>query len=149
MNIKIFIMISILLTSTGSNSMMKSNFDGDNQDEILVTSPWGIGILKPNADTFTSPLIHPNGTRFDEWLLNTDDNQFNLIGDFNGDDQNEILVTSPWGIGILKHKGDTFSNPYIHPNGTRFGGWLLNTADNQFNLIGDFDGDGRDEILVT
>jgi hypothetical protein len=24
-------------------------------------------------------------------------------------------------------------------NGTRFGGWLLNTADNQFGPVGDFE----------
>ena len=35
------------------------------------------------------------------------------------------------------------------PNGTRFGGWLLNTADNRFGPVGDFDGDGCDEIVVT
>jgi hypothetical protein len=34
------------------------------------------------------------------------------------------------------------------PNGTRFGGWLLNTADNRFGPVGDFDGDGKTELLV-
>ena len=37
----------------------------------------------------------------------------------------------------------------LAPNGTRFGGWLLNTADNHFGPVADFDGDGRAEILVT
>ena len=35
------------------------------------------------------------------------------------------------------------------PNGTRFGGWLLNTFDNRIRAAADFDGDGRDEILIT
>ena len=34
-------------------------------------------------------------------------------------------------------------------NGHGFGGWLLNTADNRFGPVGDFDGDGCDEIVVT
>jgi hypothetical protein len=34
-------------------------------------------------------------------------------------------------------------------NGTRFGGWLLNTADNNFGEAGDYDGDGHEEILVN
>ena len=32
-------------------------------------------------------------------------------------------------------------------NGTRFGGWLLNTGDNQFGPVGDFDGDGRVDVV--
>jgi hypothetical protein len=46
------------------------------------------------------------------------------------------LVTSPWGIGILKMDDSTLNAPMMAPNGTRFGGWLLNTADNYF-VIGE------------
>jgi len=35
------------------------------------------------------------------------------------------------------------------PNGTRFGGWLLNAADNTFGPAGDLDGDGRAEPTIT
>ena len=38
-------------------------------------------------------------------LLNTADNRFELSADFDGDGRAEILVTSPWGIGILKLSG--------------------------------------------
>ena len=37
----------------------------------------------------------------------------------------------------------TFTVPMMAPNGTRFGGWLLNTADNRFGPVGDVDGDGK------
>ena len=132
------------------------------------------------------PMMAPNGTRFGGWLLNTADNHFGTVadydgdgrascsspargasaswscratsstrrswrrtdagsaagcstrldnrfgpvGDFDGDGRAEILVTSPWGIGVLKQSGPTLSDPMLAPNGTRFGGWLLNTADN-------------------
>jgi hypothetical protein len=33
-------------------------------------------------------------------------------------------------------------------NGTRFGGWNLQTGDNRFGPVGDFDGDGRDPDVV-
>lgn len=127
----------------------KSDFDGDGIAEVLVTSPWGIGILKLTGNTLTAPMMAPNGTRFGGWLLNTVDNRFDLIADFDGDGKTEILVTSPWGIGILKLSGNTLTAPMMAPNGTRFGGWLLNTADNRFGPLGDFDGDGKMEILVT
>ncbi|MEB8704105.1 VCBS repeat-containing protein, partial [Bacillus cereus] len=127
----------------------KSDFDGDGIAEIPVTSPWGIGILKLSGNTITAPMMAPNGTRFGDWLLNTTDNRFDLMADFDGDGKTELLVTSPWGIGILKLLGSTLTAPMTAPNGTRFGDWLLNTTDNQFGPVGDFDGDGKDEILVT
>src|SRR5215208_6180469 len=130
-------------------SSVKSDLDGDRRAEISVTSPWGIGILKLSGSTLTAPMMAPNGTRFGGWLLNTADNRFSPVADFDGDGRAEILVTSPWGIGILKLSGSTLTAPMMAPNGTRFGGWLLNTADNRFDLTADFDGDGRAEILVT
>ena len=52
------------------------------------------------------------------------------VGDVDGDGITEVIVTSPWGIGILKQAGATMAAPMMAPNGTRFGGWLLNTGDN-------------------
>jgi hypothetical protein len=77
-------------------------------------------------------MMAPNGTRFGEWLLNTADNHFTAVADFDGDRRAEISVTSPWGIGILKLSGSTLTAPMMAPNGTRFGEWLLNTEDNHF-----------------
>ena len=106
------------------------NFDGDARWEILVTSPWGIGILKLAGSTFSVPMMQPNGTRFGGWLLNTADNRLGSSADYDGDARAEILVTSPWGMGILEQAGSTMAAPMMQPNGTRFGGWLLNTHDN-------------------
>ena len=127
----------------------KSDFDGDGIAEIPVTSPWGIGILKLSGSTLSAPMMAPNGTRFGGWLLNTIDNRFDLMADFDGDGKTELLVTSPWGIGVLKLSGSRLTAPMMAPNGTRLGGWLLNAADNRFGPVGDFDGDGKMEILVT
>jgi hypothetical protein len=126
-----------------------ADYDGDGRAEILVTSPWGIGILEQAGNTMAAPTMQPNGTRFGGWLLNTADNHFGPAADYDGDQHDEILVASPWGLGILKQAGNTMSAPMMQPNGTRFGGWLLNTADNSFGPVGDFDGDGHAEILVT
>ncbi len=139
-----------LLNTKDNHFGPAANFDGEDQDGILVTSPWGIGILKLSGDTFSNPLIHPNGTRFGDWLLNTMDNTFGPAANYDiENEREELLITSPWGVGILKQEGNTFTNPLIRPNGTRFGGWLLNTVDNRFGPVGDFDGDGQDEILIT
>lgn len=138
-----------LLNTADNHFGPAGDYDGDGQAEILVTSPWGIGVLKQSGATMAAPMMAPNGTRFGGWLLNTGDNSFGPIGDFDGDGHAEILVTSPWGIGVMKLSGGTMTMSMMAPNGTRFDGWLLNTGDNSFGPVGDFDGDGRIEIVVT
>ena len=125
------------------------DLDGDGQDEIVISSPWGIGIIKEQGGTMTALMLAPNGTRFGGWLLNTADNQFGPVADFDGDGRAEILVTSPWGIGFLKLTGDTLTAAWMAPNGTAIGAWTLNTAANQFGPAGDFDGDGAIELFVS
>jgi hypothetical protein len=126
-----------------------ADYDGDGHDEIIITSPWGIGILKLSGASLTAPMMAPNGTRFGGWLLNTDDNNFGPAADYDGDHHAEVLVTSPWGVGILKLSGSTLTVPMMAPNGTRFGGWNLNTGDNDFGPAADYDGDGHDEIFIS
>jgi hypothetical protein len=138
-----------LLNTADNRFDLMGDLDGDGRVEMLVSSPWGIGVLEQAGSSFGSPMLAPNGTRFGGWLLNTVDNRFGPVGDFDGDGRDEFVVTSPWGIGIMKLSGSTLQVPMMAPNGTRFGGWLLNTADNRFGPVGDFDGDGRDEIVVT
>ncbi len=138
-----------LLNTADNHFGPPGDYDGDGHAETLVVSPWGIGVLKLSGSTLTAPMMAPNGTRFGGWLLNTADNSFGPAGDFDGDHQTEIFVASPWGIGILELTGGTMAAPMMAPNGTRFGGWLLNTADNSFGPVGDFDGGGRSDLVVT
>jgi hypothetical protein len=77
-------------------------------------------------------MMAPNGTRFGGWLLNTADNTPGTAADFDADGNAELLISSPWGLGVLKKSGGTLTAPMMQPNGTRFGGWLLNTVDNDF-----------------
>jgi hypothetical protein len=142
-----------LLNSNDNTIKAIGDFDRDGRAELFVTSSWGIGLLERNRRTFNGIMLAPNGTRFDGWLLNTADNTFGPIGDFDGDRRDEILVRSPWGIALLELSGSggspTFKTNMIKPNGTRLGSWRLNTIDNVFGPIGDFDGDGKDEMLIS
>ena len=45
---------------------------------------------------------------------------------------------------MLEIAGSGFGVPVMAPNGTRFGGWLLNTFDNRIRAAADFDGDRVD-----
>ena len=125
-----------------------ADFDGDGKAEIFISSPWGIGLLDCNGGNYYAKAMARNGTRIGGWLLNTADNKFGPVGDFDGDGRVELMVRSPWGIAIFRYFGGSWTRVAIARNGTRFGGWLLNTADNRIGPVGDFDGDNRDEILV-
>jgi FG-GAP-like repeat len=138
------------IINTADNQFLHAaDFDRDGKEEVLVTSPWGISILKYANNNITPLMMEANGARFGGWLLNTGDNFFTLIGDFDGDKQTEIVVTSPWGLGILKFNGTTLTSIFMEPNATNLGGWVLDTSTDKFEVVGDFDGDGRDEILVS
>lgn len=137
-----------LLNTRDNQLELTADLDGDGAAEYLVTSPWGIGVLNQAGTGFSATMLKPNGTRFGGWLLNTRDNRFGPIGDFDGDNRSEFMVASPWGVGVFKLEGNTFNVPMMKPNGTRFGGWLLNTNIDRLGPVGDFDGDGVDEIII-
>jgi hypothetical protein len=123
-----------LLNTTDNQIGPAADLDADGRAELLIRSPWGLGVLKLSGTTFTVPMMAPNGTRFGGWLLNTADNRFEVMRDLDGDRRAEVVVTSPWGIGVLRLSGSTFTVPTMAPNGTRFGGWLLNTNDNRIGV---------------
>ena len=141
--------LRLLIRTAAGYAARSADLNGDGKAEVLVSSPWGIGLLAQSGATMSNPVIAANGTRSGGWLLNTADNWLGPAADYDGDGRAEVLVSSPWGIGILKQSGSTMSAPMMAPNGTRFGGWLLNTADNRFGPVGDFDGDGKAEVLVS
>src|SRR6185295_5102218 len=114
-----------LIPLAGAFTSRSADYDGDGRAEILISSPWGLGMLKRAGATLGAPMMADNGTRFGGWLLNTADNHFGPPADFDGDGRAETLVVSPWGIGVLKQTGASMTPLMMAPNGTRFGGWLL------------------------
>ncbi|MFE1646980.1 FG-GAP repeat domain-containing protein [Microbacterium sp. P01] len=123
--------------------------DGDGRAEVVVTSPWGIGLLGLRGGALTSLTLAPNGTRLGEWLLNTGDNWIPAVGDLNGDGRAELVITSPWGLGILRFDGTSFVSIVMAPNGTVFGSWTLNTATDRVEAVADLDGDGQAELVIS
>ncbi len=129
--------------------MSFSDFDGDGRAELLVTSPWGIGLLKLSGGALSPVVMAANGTRFGGWLLNTLDNRFGPVGDFDGDGRAELLVTSPWGIGLLKLSGGALSPVVMAANGTRVGASSVATARDRVEIAARLDGDGGAQLLVS
>lgn len=136
------------LDTTNNKFSAIGDFNGDQKAEILLTSPWGFGVISLNGNSFTSPVCAPNGTWFGSWNSNTYDNTISGVGDFDGDNKKEIIITSGWGIGIIKLQSNTFTSLVVAPNETVFGSWKFNTS-SKIWCQADINGDRRDEILVT
>ena len=138
------------IIDTASNRFLHAlDADGDGRDEVLVTSPWGIGLLALRPGGLTTLMLAPNGTRFGGWLLSSEDNWFPLVADLDGDGRDEIVVTSPWGLGILRYDGTSLTSIAMIPNGTDLGGFVLDTAHVRVESRGDFDADGRQELVLS
>lgn len=129
-----------------------SDFDGDGKNEIFVASKWGVGVVKPSGNTFTSFGLAQNGLyTAGGWKLNTFTNQFGPAADFNGDGRSEILFSSPWGLGVMYYSSAGVLNANIMVQSeTRINGkWLLDTRHDHLGPVGDFDGDGLPEFLIS
>ena len=135
--------------STNDQIQGVGDFNNDGRDDFIVTSGWGIAILTLDGNNLNSLMIKPNGTDFGSWKFQSADNQIQGIGDFNNDGKDDFVVTSGWGIGILELSGNILSALVVKPNGTEFGGWNFQSADNHIKGIGDFNGDGNDDLVIS
>jgi hypothetical protein len=125
------------------------DFNADGRADILLTSAWGIGILTHDGGaSLTSVTLAPNGSRFGGWLFDSRDNLVVGLADFSNDGQDDILIQSGWGIGILTFDGAGLTSLMLAPNGTAFGSWTWSSASNQVLGTGDYNNDGKDDILV-
>jgi hypothetical protein len=126
----------------------RNNLTGDGRADVVVTSPWGLGMLAVENGTFVERMIAQNGTRFGQWLLNTSDNNVVLRADIDGDGVGELLMSSPWGIGWLKMIEGKLQSVAMCQNGHRIGEWVVDTTNNSYRHAGNFTGDGTDEVLA-
>lgn len=137
-----------LLDTAVNRVQLVGDFDGDGRAEALMSSPWGIGIAA-FAGAQTTKAMAQSGTRLGGWIVDTSNNRFLHAVDVDGDGRAEIVVTSPWGIGLLGLRNGAMTSVTLAANGTRLGEWLLNTGDNWIPAVGDVDGDGRAELIMT
>lgn len=75
-------------------------------------------------------MMAPNRIRFGGRLLDTADDRPSTVADYDCDARPGILIRSRWGIGIVELAGGSLAPPTMQRDGTRFGGRLLNTIDN-------------------
>lgn len=131
------------------------NFDGaDSDEEIFFASPdnkW-VGIMDFSCDQGTD-WYHMWGNsgngRFGTWIRNSGDKY--LSGDFDGNDKTDLISFSgsSYWAAIQEYNPSNWS--WIHKWGNSGSGWISSWRINQNDkyVIGDFDGDGKDELFCV
>ncbi len=117
------------------------DFDGDGRDDLLsIKAPW------VHLHSYTGSGWHflwgTNSGSIHWWNLSSSDRY--VVGDFDGDGQDELLaIKDPWAH-LMKYTGGGWQ--YIWGTGSGWiGSWNMDVSD-KF-LAGDLDGDGRAELL--
>ncbi|MEO6229703.1 MAG: hypothetical protein ABJB11_14660 [Ferruginibacter sp.] len=87
------------------------------------------------------------GIRYGQWLFNRADNTIQCFGDFDGDGLDEIFITSPWGIGILKWINGMVTSVAMQINGSMINDYVVDNK-NVFGGVGNYLAKGNQEIVV-
>jgi len=86
------------------------------------------------------------------WVLDTVNDVFHGLHDFDGDGKKELLISSSGAIGILKFysgpSGNTFTPIAKHVNGANLNGFIVNMASVEVVAVGNIAGDGKERIIV-
>jgi hypothetical protein len=130
-----------------------ADFNGDGKMDILIRNDKAIGILSLKGKTFTTLAMLQNNGLAGSWRYNASaiggKDSIRQIGDFDGDKKSDICISSILGFGILSLKGSKLTSLLTKANGTNFEKWTLDTQTNFFPAKGDFNKDGKDDILLT
>lgn len=123
------------------------DFDGDGNEEVLVQSAWGLGILgRTAAGGLTSEAMHPAGQWIGSWNYGGQET-IEAVGDFDADGVDEFVIRSAWGLGIMQKSGAGFSLVWAAPFNSWLGSYYLRSGD-QIVGTGRFSALDRDDLLL-
>lgn len=126
----------------GNNWERIGDFDGDGADEVYIRSPDWAGIFKLVSGRLVLQTIAHDW--IDGWNLGGDNAEF--VGAFRTPGVDEILIRSPEWIGLLRYDAANRKLRVVNLQHDWVDGWNLGPRDQL--TVGDFDGDGRDEVYI-
>ncbi|MBK1730798.1 hypothetical protein [Thiococcus pfennigii] len=118
------------------------DFDGDGAAEVYIRSPEWAGIIKLVAGQLR--LLSIQHDWIDQWNLGKDNEEF--VGAFRSAGVDEIAIRSPEWLGLLRYDGAGRCLRLVRIQHDWVDGWNLGKVDQHH--VGDFDGDGLDEIYI-
>ncbi|MBK9753560.1 MAG: hypothetical protein IPO88_08645 [Nannocystis sp.] len=126
----------------GDNWEHIGDFDGDGRAEVYIRSPGWAGVLKLVSGQLRLQSIQQEW--IDQWHLGQDNTE--LVGRFSQRNADEIMIRSPEWIGLLRWDNGARRLALASIQNDWVDGWNMGGVD--WHCVGDFDGDGLDEVFI-
>lgn len=129
---------ALVLNSPGASQIAIADMDGDGLPD-LVSADFNVSLfVQSSPGTFAAPIsLYAGGAN---WVA---------LGDLNGDGAADVALTDNAGVKILMHTGAASSTTFAAPVSVFTQSPNANVVGGNIIAIGDVDGDGLNDLVIT
>ena len=129
---------ALVLNSPGASQVAIADMNGDGVPD-LVSADFNVSLfMQTSPGTFAAPVsLYAQGAN---WVA---------LGDLNGDGAADVALTDGVGVKVLMHTGAASSTTFAAPVSVFTQTANANVAGGNIIAIGDVDGDGLNDLVIT
>ncbi len=129
---------ALVLNSPGASQLAIADMNGDGLPD-LVSADFNVSLfLQTSPGTFAAPIsLYAGGAN---WVA---------LGDLNGDGATDVALTDNVGVKVLLHTGAASSTTFAAPLSVFTQTPNANVSGGNIIAIGDVDGDGLNDLVIT